>query len=714
MGIYYRTYRIILVNMESSGKRASNAGMRRRRVLWAGAAVLFLAAAAGWWRYRDRTHDRVFHIGYQILSPATIQDAQGRAGGPVVDAVREAARRAGIQLEWVLVPQGPDAAFAEKRVDLWPMVAHMPARQGHIHITDPYLRLSYWLVTREGSPVPKQWNGLRIARGSGNLPSLWIARRLPGAKVIVMENQTAAFESVCRGDVNAALLAEGTGDSSMMIKPAACGAQNVVLTTLPDSALWVGVGANPADLGAVQTADALREQIGDMTRDGSFATVILNWGLVTSGQAVTVSEYTESRRRQKQLTVGLLVMFAAVVLLVIQERRLRAARKAAEEANRAKSVFLANMSHEIRTPMNGVLGMAELMLRTPLSSEQEEYALTIRQSGQALLELINDILDLAKVEAGKMQLRNEPFDPAAILEEVARLFRAEAVEKGLALRVDSQSGRVVRVIGDPLRMRQILANLVGNAVKFTDRGAVTMRLEVNFEGVDRVVLRYEVEDTGIGIAKEDIPRLFQAFSQAGNQGNPQPGSSGLGLAISRKLAVLMGGRIEVRSEQSRGSKFVLDVPLAVSTAPQPLELSHKGEPSSDIAGVRVLVVEDNFVNRRLVQAMLEKLGCVADVAVDGSQALEMATEGKYDLILMDWQMPGLDGLETTRLLRKQWAPDRRTPVVALTASAMEGDRATCLAAGMSDYLAKPLEMATLGAMVSRWTERNSRGAQGVA
>jgi len=353
--------------------------------------------------------------------------------------------------------------------------------------------------------------------------------------------------------------------------------------------------------------------------------------------------------------------------------------------------------------MNGVLGMAELMLRTPLSAEQHDYAETIWQSGHALLELINDILDLAKVEAGKMLLRSESFDPVMELREVVRLFRARIVEGGLSLTVEEPSGPRIRVTGDGLRLRQIMANMLSNAVKFTDRGGVTLRLSITPMGQGRAMVRYEAEDTGIGISPDDLSRLFRPFTQVNGEG-ARSGGSGLGLVICKKLAGLMGGQIEVASERGRGSTFVLSVPLEMasgtSQAGAPERLS--SESSGTQAGARVLVVEDNAVNRKLVQRMLEKLGCVVEVAEDGEQALEVAAGQEFDLVLMDWQMPGMDGLETTRHLKQLWAADRQVPVVALTASAMEGDRAACLEAGMSDYLTKPVRMASLGYVLDRW------------
>ncbi len=667
--------------------------------------AILVFGGTGWWMLRDRTHDRVYRMGYQYSPPAQLLDAAGGPTGPMVEAVNASAQRAGISLHWVHVPEGPEAAFASKKVDLWPIIAKTPARERSIHITDPYLKLTYWVVSVEGTALPQKWAGVRVGRGSGSIPTKWGDRLVPGAQFVVVPNQRDAMEAACRGEVEAALVAEGLGDGILMEKPPACASKRLVLNTVPDSVVWFGVGAERTDRGAVQVAGVLRDGIGELTRDGTFPSLTLNWGLATSGQASTVYEYIQSRRNEGRLRIALAVVLTVLALLAWQERRLRKTREVAENANRAKSVFLANMSHEIRTPMNGVLGIAELMQRTPLSAEQRDYMETICQSGNALLELIDDILDLTKVEAGKMALRREPLDPARELREVVRLFRARITEKGLRLTVETPDGPRIHVQGDRLRLRQILTNVLSNAVKFTEHGAVNLRLAYVPVG-GRVQVRYEIEDTGIGISPEDLERLFQPFTQAGDNAARNAGGSGLGLAISRKIASLMGGHINIQSEEGRGSRCILAIPFDLASAPPETEVRPPA-PFETRYAARVLVVEDNPVNRKVVQHMLQKLGCTVGLAADGTEALEVAVREPFDLILMDWHMPGMDGLETTRQLKSVWAPGREVPVVALTANAMEGDRSTCLDAGMSDYLTKPIDIGALAATLERWTVRQS-------
>jgi len=656
------------------------------------------AIGAAWWLFHDRTHERVFRMGYQYSPPGQLLDAHNGPSGAIHETIAEAAARNGIRLEWVLVPEGPDKAFAAQRVDLWPLIIQRADRVGHIYITEPYLRISYWIVTREGGSLPADWHGVRIGRGFAAVAQPWVDQNLPGSQTLMMKTQTDAMEAVCRGEIEIAVVAEGIGDGLLMSRPPACRQQRLALHNLADSARWLGVGAAPNDRAAMQAADAIRNVVGAMTRDGRFATITLNWDLVTSGQASTVYEYTQSHRNERLLWIGLGVLVIGLIVMVWQQVRLHAARTAADAANHAKSAFLANMSHEIRTPMNGILGMAELLEQTPLSAEQHDYAGTIRQSGRALLALINDILDLAKVEAGKMQLHADPFDPAELLRDVARLFRAGAADKGLELHIETPPGSPRPVVGDALRIRQILANLTGNAVKFTEHGSVTLRLKTDANGI-----QYEVADTGIGIAASEIPSLFDVFTQA-QSGSPRKfDGTGLGLAISQKLAALMGGRIDVVSEPGRGSTFTFSVALRASSQPaMPPAAVPEPTPGASI-GARILVVEDNIVNQKLVRIMLQRLGCQCELASSGAEALALAAHRDYDLVLMDWQMPEMDGLETASRLQTLWGASRRTPIVAVTASAMAGDREACLAAGMSDYLPKPIDMATLAQVVERWT-----------
>jgi signal transduction histidine kinase/CheY-like chemotaxis protein len=411
----------------------------------------------------------------------------------------------------------------------------------------------------------------------------------------------------------------------------------------------------------------------------------------------------ELKRHRENLEEEVAARTAELVRL---NQELVRAKEAAEEASHLKSQFLANMSHDLRTPMNGVIGMTSLALRTSLTEEQRDYLATVQSSAESLLCLLNDILDFSKIEAGKLTLESIPFHVRETVEDTVNSLRVCADSKGLTLGCSVAPGVPVRVVGDPTRFRQILTNLVGNAIKFTERGGVEVEVEVDLESSsgNEAALLLAVRDTGIGIPPDRLETIFEAFNQGDGTTTRRFGGTGLGLSISTRLAQMMGGRVWAESEPGKGSVFYVTVRFGAnaSTAETPTESQPGGE-GREVPPLRILLAEDNPVNQKVAARTLEKQGHHVVVVGDGEEALAMLARQPFDLVLMDVHMPGLNGLEAARVIRERERPaGGHIPIVALTASAMKGDRERCLEAGMDDYLSKPIRPDALYEMVGRY------------
>ncbi len=392
------------------------------------------------------------------------------------------------------------------------------------------------------------------------------------------------------------------------------------------------------------------------------------------------------------------------------EEALKDAMTKALEASKMKSEFLSTMSHEIRTPMNGIIGMVEILLQTELEPEQKEYATIVKHSSESLLAILNDILDFSKMEAGKLDIINSDFDLPETCSGISKLLGSQAKEKGLEFVINIDKSIPVNVIGDSVRIRQVMMNLIGNAIKFTERGSVKVSLAPVLPIDGGFIVRFSVADTGVGIPKTSQRKLFNSFTQADSSTSRKFGGTGLGLAICKKLVALMDGDIGVISEEGRGSTFWFEIPLKTSNInildrQNDTDIINKYY-LENISNKRILLAEDNVVNQKIALIQLQRLGFEVDIAPNGQEAVDKALRHKYELILMDCQMPTKDGYTATKELRSAGYVQ---PILAMTANAMQGDREKCIQCGMNDYITKPINSKELQEMLSKWLDATPAG-----
>jgi signal transduction histidine kinase/ActR/RegA family two-component response regulator len=409
------------------------------------------------------------------------------------------------------------------------------------------------------------------------------------------------------------------------------------------------------------------------------------------------------------IALGLVITLVVFRHISLAEKKLLQAKEAAVAASKAKSEFLANISHEVRTPMNAVIGMTHLLLDTQLTSEQLELVETVRTSGDAFLKLIDDILDFSKIEAGELALEVEEFQLRETIEAAVNKVLPKAIAKNLDISSRIEEQLPNKLLGDVKRLRQIMDHLLDNAVKFTEIGEVKLTVAGRLLSEYQIELHFKVKDTGVGIPEERMDQLFESFSQLDSSSTRRYGGAGLGLALGKQLCQLMGGTLCVENNTSPGSTFHFTVVMEVSVEPLQDNLA---KPETTVAtapkiqrtlqNLRILLVEDNLTNQKVAQLILKRMGYTADIANNGLEAVQAVEQHVYDIVLMDVQMPELDGLEATRLIHERWRPEQRPYIIAMTAHALQGDREACLAAGMDDYMSKPVKPEVLSAAFKRW------------
>lgn len=690
---------------------------------------------------------REFRIGYHHSPPYQMVDEEGRPTGPAPELIEEAARRVGIRLRWVRVEEGPDAAFARDLVDLWPLVAATAERRRGMYIGPPWRTARTWMVTKGGGPEsPDRLGPGSVASvGVGAVIGRVVASRYPQVQVRRPASTAEAYGELCAGTVSAAFVQDNAADQTIELPPI-CQGVKLRFHPIPYTERGYGIAASYRTPGARLVADRLRAEFVGMSDEGTIATIYFRWFGNTSKEVYAVNRLleSESQNRYAYVAVGLLAVL--IVALLFQTARLRAARNRAERASsnatrasRAKSEFLSHMSHEIRTPLHGVIGSAELLRQTPLSAEQRQLLQTLEKASQLLLGTINGILDFSKIESGQMRYEEVSFCPRKLIRDLAAVFGLQAASKRLVFRTEIAEGLPAAVIGDPLRLREVIVNLVGNALKFTERGEIVVRcwLQPAASPGARAKLCVEVGDTGPGVDSRYLESIFMPFEQGDLSTTRRYGGTGLGLAIAKKLVEGMGGEIECESVLGAGTRFRFSVRVGIGkVTPEAAEAGQTATAETleaDVAllaQLRVLVAEDNPVNRKLLSQMLKRLGIVPDLAPDGAAAVRLAADHRYDLILMDCMMPVMDGFEAALRIRARLSEGSgdagaSSPVIiAITANAFREDRDRCLAAGMDDHLGKPFTFEHLKAVLMRgaclvlhrrcWQEKEGGASAGQA
>jgi signal transduction histidine kinase len=737
--------------------------MRKLR-RWLERAIAITLLIGCFWLWRTQRSTRLIRVGYFRSMPYMSTSSQGIAEGFVVDSFAEVARRRGYTYQWVDTTGRIEQALLSGEVDLYPQLLRTPARLEQFAISDPWWELTLVLVSRaeEAVRVPSDVRGKVVSVLKGSFASRLVASHFQGATLLEQAANKDVLQPLCDGHAAAALADSRTFNLLLLRADRPCPGLNLHIQPFPELTLAYGVATRRTDAGL---GDEVQSVLLDMSLDGTMNRLGARWNVYATNQFGTFRDLVQIKYQRLWLLGLITGLVAGIVGIAVLYYRMRQARREALAASEMQARFLANMSHEMRTPLNGVLGMANLLALTELQPLQRDYLEAVSSSGEVLLALINDCLDLAKIEAGKLELEAIPLDPEMLVEEVTQLLAPKADAKGLEIGCFIDPSIGTNLVGDPTRLKQVLYNLAGNAVKFTAQGEIW--LEARLVSAQRI--RFTVTDTGLGISEPARSKLFGRFTQADSSTTREYGGTGLGLAISRELVQLMQGEIGFDSRPEGGSRFWFDLPVVLQNPPdleqfgkrvwldKPTPTSRRlleeilplwgcsiasGPESADVVidkmqlskplrqsrlrnllqnlsrpskppasnplerklGLTILVAEDNLVNQRLILSFLAKLGCDAVLVENGELAVEAARKASFDVILMDYQMPVLDGLAAAQRIRASEVEGRRTPIVAVTAGVMGLDTEQWAAVGVEQILAKPYSMESLRQILLRYRE----------